>query len=74
MRINQKFVNTVGSLGVIMACLMFGSYLDQIGLNWVGNTGSLWLGPTTVSELLADLRLLDVSRQVRALTTANATL
>lgn len=33
-----------------------------------------WLGPTTVSELLADLRLLDVSRQVRALTTANATL
>jgi hypothetical protein len=27
-----------------------------------------WLGPATVTELLADLRLLDVSRQVRALT------
>jgi hypothetical protein len=26
-----------------------------------------WLGPTTVSELLADLRLLEVSRHVRAL-------
>jgi hypothetical protein len=27
-----------------------------------------WLGPAVASELLADLRLLDVSRQLRALT------
>jgi hypothetical protein len=27
-----------------------------------------WLGPTAVSELLADLRLIEVSRQLRALT------
>jgi hypothetical protein len=26
-----------------------------------------WLGPTAVSELLADLRLIEVSRQLRAL-------
>ena len=45
---SQNVVNTIGSLGVIMACVMFGSYVDQIVLNWAGKTGSLWLGPATV--------------------------
>ncbi|MEK7114388.1 MAG: SemiSWEET family transporter [Patescibacteria group bacterium] len=53
MKIDQKYVNAVGLLGVVMACLMFGSYVDQIMLNWAGKTGSLWLGPTTVLNCAA---------------------
>jgi thiamine pyridinylase len=68
---------------VTMAGLQQASYFDpnSVRLDWfmagpaIGATARgavaaslAWLAPTTVSELLADLRLLEVSRQVRALT------
>lgn len=50
---NQNAVNAIGWFGVVMACIMFGTFIDQLMLNWIGKTGSVWLPAATIVNCAA---------------------